>query len=694
MPSISNSVTPSISIPDTTRFVEVKQTWGGKWKLIPYLAPDRAVRGVAPHIGTAELSYVFGSINAEDKTTFADYTPLNLQDWYVRISIQNPGFSPQPVWYGIIVDSENTYDSQQQVLGVQKFQCRELGFLLHREYIYQAYANFAAKTKNPPGLLNDCPTFNEQHWKGNNGIQGNRSQDKAKVKGNSLYVFEPNGKKWSNLDIINYILPLFGPAAIQFKLKGQTIYLDQIQDIFECKNKSIWECLCHLIDLHRGFGFNIIVDDNTQTPYINVFTLTDYTITLGKFKLPANANAVAFTYPGVYPFTHATGEVPFCTTSSNAFDQLIVQGKNIKVVGTWAGADGNLIIGWNGKTQEEYLAGVSANDYLANDAMRANPRYENVFTRFIVPKNWRWTVGQGDGNGVLLNLSPTAKNDGNVDFSKPIVNYFNSQNEFERHLPFLQGMDYTVNPIVNNNVDNDEPDYVPMFAAIKDTRDGTLHTRDNKWHDVHKLHAANPMLHDMHVQPLDNELGIKMSAHPNHYMALDLWSSAAGASQTLPEFSYTTLLVTAMVETWQRQQIIMKNPTATENTKTKVLFVDNAEFWHCLPNAAIGIDKNGALQTIHPANRFVRNDLELLQAVSATASAWYFVKRQAVSIPIRQLGLFVALGSMLRSISTINGVEQVRTVVSSIEMDFKTNTTTIATAYNELDFASFARKFR
>jgi hypothetical protein len=149
-----------------------------------------------------------------------------------------------------------------------------------------------------------------------------------------------------------------------------------------------------------------------------------------------------------------------------------------------------------------------------------------------------------------------------------------------------------------------------------------------------------------------------------------------------------------MVETWQRQQIIMKNPTATENTKTKVLFVDNAEFWHCLPNAAIGIDKNGALQTIHPANRFVRNDLELLQAVSATASAWYFVKRQAVSIPIRQLGLFVALGSMLRSISTINGVEQVRTVVSSIEMDFKTNTTTIATAYNELDFASFARKFR
>lgn len=701
MPSFNNTGLNTFgainSLPLVTRYVEVKQTWNSQWLYVPYLSPLSCTRSVAPQIGRAILSYQFGTIKPEDSNTFTAFTPYNFQDWYVRISIQFPDNEPQPVWYGVVVETENHYQSEQTLMGEQRFTCLELSFLLNRINLYQslAFPDSADDTTNTE-TLNYVPTFNERHWKGND-IQGNRSDVTAVFnEGESneyeTYIFQPTGQKWSNFDILQYLIMNYGPAALTFNITGSYQVLSFIQDVFEVGNSTLWDCLCRLIDPKRGLGCNLVVDDSSQEVYINVFTLTDTPITLGATTIPANQNLISFSYPTNFPFTHATGDVPFRTTSANTFDKLIIQGQRIKVVSVFSYKDNTLIEGWDTSTLQGAYVTSLGTDPIKNDRARAKNAYENVFTRHIVPRTWNWQTGAGDGSKpVQDNLAPTCKKDGTVDFSKP-AGFWNGTNQLERQLPLKQGMDYTTYPPTNTDTDNDDPDFQPMFVAVYDNQNGAVHTADNKWHLIHKLQAANTTLHDSSVHNLDNELGFRLVASPNHYFALGHWNSP-GATNVSPELDYKQLLVTAAFRTAQRQRITVTNPVQTENTKVKVLTIDNAEYWTVSANAPIAIDDNGNLQTINVQNGVLRNDIALLQAVAATASAWYFSKRQAVEIPIKQIGLYVALGAFLKSISSFNGVEVVRTPVSGITIDFQGNTTTITTAYHELDFTSFARRF-
>ena len=248
------------------------------------------------------------------------------------------------------------------------------------------------------------------------------------------------------------------------------------------------------------------------------------------------------------------------------------------------------------------------------------------------------------------------------------------------------GVDYTVDPAVDNNPTDAEPDFVKFLVMYKDDTDGAEHIKSEKWHFVDKLHETNEILRNLNVTLLDNELGFRLSASPKHYLALNSWTNAK-AAQVQPELDYDNLICTGFIKTDHRLKVVVKI-TDKEN-RIRTINIPNAEYWYSPDDqTVIGIDDAGEL--LYNAISVFRDDSDVLRQVLAAALVWYGVQRQAVEIPIKQLGRYVELGSMLTKINTSFSRESVRTVVTSRELDFENDRTIIKTGYFDLAFQTLA----
>jgi hypothetical protein len=431
-----------------------------------------------------------------------------------------------------------------------------------------------------------------------------------------------------------------------------------------------------------------------NTVNIVVFTNTEFPISVGEQKLPANTNQTALELPSDYPYSHLVSDVPFLTTSANTFDKIIVQGNRIQMMGIFSFYDGTLTKGWNDDIETEYK-NAAGTDETANDIFREADHYDSVFTTFKVPRTWDFTLGNGAGTAATKqNVAPNPQEDGNIRFDTPGA-YWIGQKHFERALPLRVDFDYTLNPPKDNTVAGTEDEWMLPLVWMFDAYSGPNHTRDNKWHAVWKQHATNQDLKNITVHLLDNELGFRLEVSPKHYLALNHWTGAQQGSVE-PEIDYTTLAITAAFKTDQRQKIVMYNQSGqTEAMKTLTLTIEHAECWLAAsPDTPVGIDTKGNPLLINGDNLILRNDVSLLKAVAALASAWYGVKRQAVEIPIHSVGMYCELGTLLTSISSIYQRESVHTVVTRRHVDFKSRQTVISTGYHEMDFAQFAGKLR
>src|SRR6185503_19045521 len=94
-----------------------------------------------------------------------------------------------------------------------------------------------------------------------------------------------------------------------------------------------------------------------------------------------------------------------------------------------------------------------------------------------------------------------------------------------------------------------------------------------------------------------------------------------------------------------------KRKKETEIPKRLTIDVPECEYWYAPAKVTVcGIDEDGKLQYVHAGNESVRDDRLKLAAVLAFALAWYGKDRQAVEIPIKQVGKFIGIGSVLKDI--------------------------------------------
>ncbi len=713
MPTISNDQ-PTTTVFDKARaFVHFKEAWADdKWIFLPYASPQHCTKQCAPLIGEALIEYTLGTIKPEDDVVFSDFSPVLQVDNFVRISFQYPGTKPTKCWYGVVVDSEIITDRSTSQSGLQRLSCKELGFILNRTKIRSSFV----LESSTEWRIGNSVSFNETHEFGSQVI-GNRSTNpQHNPNTQPVYAFQQiqsaNVKKWSNADIVNYLLYHFASNDMTWNYipvpdpnaNSSTPAVDpltQMNDIFVAGESSVWDAITQLIDRRKGISFKVDVDETKAIPEINLrcFSECETALQVGDATIPANSNKVDFTYPTSFPQYHGVGNISFRTTSANTWDEITVQGNPIRVTASFSYIDGNLTEGWLSDYLLPYITAddtgmVTSSDDQKNDQYRSQTKYDDVYTKHVVPPTWNWKVNSGADN-----VAPIPQRDGTVSFDPKVLQdkqpkFWNGQKKFDMHLSLQVGYDYTVNPPVRNVPPSVTPEFLKILVFLWD-QEHVCYRLSNK------LHAANEDMKNVGCQAVDNQMGISLRCEPNHYMGRNSWhnqsvqpANSAFDPDTDSGSDYTQMIVTATLKTDQRQELRWLNPVQSGQLKHLVLTLPHAEYWYCAPETSVTVDGLGQLQPIDDKNLIIRDDKKLLQTVMAFARAYFGKFRQAIEIPIRNPGLYVKLGSFLTSVNSLDSDEsqQVKTCVTSRKIDFVSGTTTISTGFADIDYMNIGKK--
>lgn len=677
----------TVSYPQFRRYVRVAEKWGDDWIFVRRAEPIDGVWAAAPEVGRADFRYHIGQHRSEQQTSKETLSPLNLRNWFCEISIQEPGYQAVPLWYGIIADEEDSIygEGNNPVLGWQQFQAYGLGHVLDRTPVSHAWClPTNSQTEDEIIKIDRVPTFNRRNRNGRTLI-GNRSLEKVDM-GEGSYVFKAGNDvdAWSNLDICEYLLYWFNDSGLPFQLAGQLDALALIVEDHNLQGLTVWQALNRLISRAQGLGFIPWVDSE-GTIHLWVFSVSEREIRYGQAILPANDNPVYFELPGG-PSASLLDEMSFRITELDKFDRLEVVGERFQSCCTWSIRDKTLERDWSLPLEVFYknpMAGaVNEDDAAANDLARSADRFSHVYSRFRVPLDWDGNCGDGQGENFTAAL-PKANRDGS--FSEGEVGPFWQQDKtFERSIPDLSQQ--SASP-------DETADFRPLFGAVKLPESiigvvvgGQVQAAIGfrRWCLLERLADVNQILSSCHVTPTDHYMGMKVDCSPRHEFA-DGHDDDMKATQYSAQLDYEEMVFTAMVVGDERPQIVV-DVVDTDSPRTMRIEVPGVETWYVHPAAARDISEFGALEPFEDYG-FVRDDSARLESIAAFTLAWYGVRRQAIRIPIKRLGVFVRPGSMLTDVVGYGFREPINTPVSAIHWDFTLGRTTIETGWGVLDQA-------
>lgn len=700
-----------------------------KWTFVPYLECISYEDRVAPDMAEAEFIFHFGFIYQHDKTAFAQYNPPKLKNLFVQIRVLKEGDKEPTVYFtGTIPDEQFILHRPDVVTGDQTVRAYSLVHICDRNTIHDA----VVMEPDPdlpgeffPTRIGWCPTFNDRGQWGA-PIFGNRSseliEDDDVEPEDLVYAFGEQNQVWTALDVMRYLL-WNNPWKLELKIElwGQYELLESIKQVWNLAGMSYWAAFNQLIRFDYGVGFRVGWDKTNDVLGFEVYSIAEADIGVGKQWIRANKNVVSLTMPTTYPLNHLVDQIPFRLTSLNRYDEFEATSARIKVCGTWVGSEGELAeeedatptleAHWPEALENDYKVppGVSTSDRSANTTARAKERYSAVYKRFRVPKDWKW-VSTNPATDATEIMAPKSPDDGYVTFVSANISV-NSlfQKEFFRDTPFEKGKRYDKLGLTDENEPGTQPEYVPCFAFFHDIYRGELHLPSRRWVMLDKASQDNKKLKDCGLKTLDKELGFEVTCTPNHFLGLNHFippggSEIANANATersdYPEIDYETICFTGMFESDQRVRFAVKTRTKKTSSSNKkrikeaefpkklVIEVPECEFWWASKTCVCGIDEKGQLLTVHPQNKIIRDDRPKLAAVLAFALAWYGEDRQAVEIPIKEVGMFVQLGHLVNDINMApkNAINvPVKTVVTSRSINFRTGTTVLRTGYQNLD---------
>lgn len=705
--------------------VERKTRWLDDWQEVGYLDPLRCNMVCAPEVSQATFQYHFGRVKREDANQFYPFVWEEVRNKFLRIRAR---WTDEGDWFrlftGIAVDNETELNNPVIQSGIQTVTAHGIEHLLDRQLIRKAWALTLNDTE--PNKLDWVPTFNERHFRGLT-IKGNRTKDTLSAT-NTHHFHNTNTDQWSNYDICKYLLYYHSPENIGFAITGQAKEcLDTIFEIHDFSQDTLWTALNKLIDRRYGCGFYLnYPESSAELVEIVVFSVSDVAVNFGDVTLPANENLQPFVMPETFPGTHLVDEIPFTRTAKNQYQRIRIQGKRLKVCASFSYPDDTLREDWSDDLEQAYrvATGQSGDDDVckANDAIRGTDRFRDVYVQHRVHPNWDGRCGDGEGGQKSL-VQVTCNDDGGID-EESVAPFWNGPTPFGRFTPFQVGTRYDVSPPLvefeQDGVDASDPEFCPIKAFIQvpfenntcpgygsGSGSGSGYYPTNyRWSLVDKISQVGneDAKRNCHVSPGDRHKSVRVEVNPNHYLALNHFDGAAcNTEQNEPRLDYETIIVTGMFETDQRPHILLEiapegedEPEDDDMTlRELVIDVPYAEYWWVAPNTVVDVGQCGELLRYHPDNdRIIRSDKQKLELVAAYAKNWYGRERQAVRIPIKRLGLYAPLGAVITSINSVSFSEPVRTPVTGLSFDFKSETTVIETGWSALDFinATFARR--
>jgi hypothetical protein len=354
---VNNPVGSSVIYAGQYTSVWVKPYWGSAWRFAPFLFPESSIEAAAPSDSEAELKWVYGKYVNLWSEPGGTLLPLNLENWHVAILVHTR-YGTYIGWIGEVVGEsiiERGIDVETGLpRGEQTIECRGLEYLLERRVVLGTYVGnseafaYMPKTRH----FNDTSSRRES-------LAGNRSAEVNQTSG--TFLFSSDGNKWSNFNIIKYLLAAFQPwypfehsngyvgYAPQFYMTGQTEALKHIYDEHRLGGHTLREALNSLIDRKRGLGWKIRTDGYGPI-YIHVFSLAQFPIIGNNIYVPASTRQIR-----VPIHDDKFIEARFRISSTSQVDQIVVEGETpIKTCATIRFGDGSLEPAWDPDLDSEF----------------------------------------------------------------------------------------------------------------------------------------------------------------------------------------------------------------------------------------------------------------------------------------------------------------------------------------------------
>lgn len=369
---VNNPVGSGVVYANQFTSVWVKAYHGSTWRYVPYLFPENSVRATAPSDSEGTLSWNYGKYVNLWGDGSGTLLPISLENWHVAILVHTI-YGTYLAWTGVVVGESLVEKGIDVATGLprgdQTIECRGPEFLLERRAVIGTYVGdrerlvYLPKTR----IFNDTSSRRES-------LAGNRSAQLNEISG--TYVFSSDGNKWSNYDIIKYLLAAFQPwypfqgsdgavgYAPEFYLVGQTAGLKYIFEEHRLEGRTIREALNSLIDRKRGFGW-YIETDGVGPYYIVVFSLSQFPVVGNQTYVPANPRQV-----DIPIHDDKWIEARYRIVSTSQVDQIVVEGEPIKTCATIRFSNGTLEPAWQPDLDSDFY-GLEPNHWalLAQDIL-------------------------------------------------------------------------------------------------------------------------------------------------------------------------------------------------------------------------------------------------------------------------------------------------------------------------------------
>jgi len=695
-----------------------RELWADPWELRPdfrLVSLTSLVAGAG--VGAAEFRRPYGpAVKFEFSASFNEIAPVDILDSWIYVILPAKDGGSEVSWLGRVSTESVAIHAggslpggavDPAASGVQSFIAHEPLRMLERKPFARAVFRNGTNLLQDWNYFDHIPDMNAREpgssFAGNMsheiGSPGAGIAESHVFRGRSAQSGTANqpatkAEVWSHLDFLQYVFSWFADAPLNendgtilgpyFQITGERQALAEMKTTIRFKpNGTVAEAVRKLIPLSAGFDFKILpilvtTGEGVEIPgfEVNVFATSPTPLFFGTASLPANTSTVSLNLRDL-----GSAKVQMATSLDNQYDAIRVRGERIVVCSTLnfrkpgSNPVGEAFVpGWDLtrapdspglQLQYENGTGNESDDADAHDKARANPRFRDVYSRFVLPQN----VPLQNVGLTSPFLASDGSLDGPLDDALRRPEFQLVYRELLPWIPLRNGLDYST-PVPSVRFDTAaQSGFRPLTLWIFDSTSADLSKGTNTWQLAADLGLS------VSIDP--EAYGILIAATPRHRLASNQfrWTlenaefvRTATKSNHTPRLRYRNMMATVAIRTDHRLEVSVDfSPADIVNPERElVIDVPGAEMWVLSSDTVVEVDTEGNFVRRGP--ELLRDDSTRLHAVMAGAIGRYHNARRRAVVDMHGLqGWSSLLGKILTVVESPAQTLQVDAPITAIE---------------------------
>lgn len=501
-----------------------------------------------------------------------------------------------------------------------------------------------------------------------------------------LFFFQPFGnvnfRMPDELEVTSGTLQFFTVTAE--RLYGRGVITKQ-------EGRTVWQLLNELAANEAGLAWSIrcVADDEASAEIVFSSHFAD-SVAFGGAQLAGNTDTVSLTVGD-------SARVLRCVVSESsayAYDYVEAVGERVVACFSVSNRDGTLDKDWSdeletrykqgaktladGSTNPAYSSYAEAEKEVYNDQARLADEFASVYRRFRIPRTWDWFVGNGEGGTTPYNVQCLVADDGGVQFGEqvsPAYYRWQHRRPILPSLPLAEGLGYWDEDLWDYSSFSDltgrpagVPGVVPRMRPGTPLRPiiaflpvyvlGGYTSEEAYWIKVDDpaYLPDGSALSGAELRVTQDRMAIDVHYQMAHIIAGADWDTGTPPEPSqidpaeLPD--WRDMVVTLAVELDERLRVRRQvNPDVQPSdpaARGLVIEVPEAHLWFVAPETMVDVDGDGQAlrvpadtepQNIPWARGVIRNDVLMVQAVAAVASAWVARRHYDVQIVVEGFGV-------------------------------------------------------